>query len=648
MSGFFGIFRPQGGPVDLEAFEQMKTAMQREGFDGMETHVEDKIAMGHLMLRVSPESKYDKQPLKSSCGNYLLVGHFRLDYRDELGDKLGLTQAELEVTPDSQLAMLAYQRWKEKCVHHLEGDWAFLVYDYKKDLVFIAKDPFGYSAIFFRKYKDQFYFSSMTDCLLGISLFENEINFNQFFRQSIVNVGPSLSETLVKDLYSMECGNFLLVDSKLNENKIKFFGMQKIRSIKYRFELDYSFTLSSFFSLSVKSKLSQIKSVGLFLSGGLDSTGVAHFASKELAFCGEELHSYTSFPYYLSEISEKHLLVANEVPLVKSFIKTHNNIIANFCNFPDSLISELLLSDYVGDAFNPIVNPNIFWIDGILSEMEERGIAVALNGQLGNFTLTPSAPFIHAEMFLGLKFVSLIRELMAISIRDSKSFIFTFRDRVLSPLKFQFKSLVRYIFFYFTNSHIKNLIFDSTSTFFKSFKTFNHIENLPNFSFVSSSRKLRLMQVLSVSGIGGKMWYREAEKKRLQVSDPTSDCRLILFSFSIPEKEYNKRGNYKAVYKNMMSNRLPCGVLQNPHKMMQSFDIHERFKNDHRLKNILISINIKSSQISFVKIEKLNKLYDSIMKAKNQTLPYTQILIFLNTISLILFYFRIKRIALHK
>ena len=128
MSGFFGIFRPQGGPVDLEAFEQMKSAMNREGFDGMEIHVEDNIAMGHLMLRVSPESQYDKQPLKSSCGNYLLVGHFRLDYRDELGDKLGLTQAELEVTPDSQLAMLAYQKWKEKCVHHLEGDWAFVIF----------------------------------------------------------------------------------------------------------------------------------------------------------------------------------------------------------------------------------------------------------------------------------------------------------------------------------------------------------------------------------------------------------------------------------------------------------------------------------------------------------------------------------------
>lgn len=646
MSGFFGIFRPQGGPVDLEAFEQMKTAMHRDGFDGMETHVEEKIAMGHLMLRVSPESKYDKQPLKSSCGNYILVGHFRLDYRDELGDKLGLTQSELEVTPDSQLAMLAYQKWKEKCVYHLEGDWAFLVYNRKKESLFIAKDPFGYSAVFFRKFKDQFYFSSLTDCLFDISFFKNEINFNQFFRQSIVNVGPSESKTLIKDLFSMECGTFIVFDSKLNEQKVKFFSLQELKSIKYKDEFDYSFSLFSIFSHSVKSKLYNTRSVGIFLSGGLDSTGVAYFASKELALSGKVLNSYTSFPYYLSEISEKHLAVANEVPLVKCFTKNHKNIETNFCNFPDTRISKLLLSNFVCDAFSPIVNPNIFWIDGILSEMQDKNVKVVLNGQLGNYTVTPSAPFIHAEMFLRFKFLTLYRELKTISIRESKLITLTFRDRVLSPLKFQFKTLVNYLLFYFTNSHINSLIFDRKSIFFKSFKAFNQIENLPNFSFVSSSRKLRLMQVFSVSGVGGKIWYREAEKKRIQISDPTSDFRLILFSFSIPEKEYNKRGNYKAVYKNMMSNRLPPEVLHNPNKMMQSFDIHERFKNDHGIKSILNKINSNSRQISFVKIEKLNKLYSSILKAENHTLPYAQILTFLNIVSLILFYFKIKRVTL--
>ena len=76
-------------------------------------------------------------------------GHFRLDYRDELGDKLGLTQAEIEVTPDSQLAMLAYQRWKEKCVHHLEGDWAFVVFNIHLNQLFLARDSTGISSLFF-------------------------------------------------------------------------------------------------------------------------------------------------------------------------------------------------------------------------------------------------------------------------------------------------------------------------------------------------------------------------------------------------------------------------------------------------------------------------------------------------------------------
>ena len=81
MSGFFGVFSP-GGNVDRLAFDQMQTAIHREGYGELETHVDDRIAMGHLMLRVTPESTYDKQPLNSSCGRYLLVGHFRLDYRD--------------------------------------------------------------------------------------------------------------------------------------------------------------------------------------------------------------------------------------------------------------------------------------------------------------------------------------------------------------------------------------------------------------------------------------------------------------------------------------------------------------------------------------------------------------------------------------
>ena len=128
MSVFFGVFSP-GGNLDQVAFDQMKSAIHREGYDELDTLIDDRIAMGHLMLRVTPESVYDKQPLKSDCGRYILTGHIRLDYRDELGDKIGLTQKQLQNTPDSLLVMNAYQKWRDKCVLHIEGDWSFVVYD---------------------------------------------------------------------------------------------------------------------------------------------------------------------------------------------------------------------------------------------------------------------------------------------------------------------------------------------------------------------------------------------------------------------------------------------------------------------------------------------------------------------------------------
>jgi asparagine synthase (glutamine-hydrolysing) len=642
MSGFFGIFRPQGGPVDLEAFEQMKTDMNKEGFDGMETHVEEKIAMGHLMLRVSPESKYDKQPFKSPCGNYLLVGHFRLDYRDELGDKLGLTQAELELTPDSQLAIKAYQKWKEKCVHHLEGDWAFAIYDYSKESLFIAKDLFGYSAVFYTKSGGHYYFSSLTDCLSNISLLKNEINFNQLFRQSIPYVGPSLNETLLKVVYSIEAGTYSLIDLNLNEEKFKFVDLNNLPVIKFRDELDYSHLLSSFFSQSVRSKIRGWNSVGVFLSGGLDSTAVAYFVLKELHYRGDILKSFTSFPFYLSEISEKHLKVANEVPLVKSFAREHENIETYFLNFPQSKISELLLSDYVFDLFNPIVNPNNFWIEGILKEMQVQKVSMVLNGQLGNYTLTPSAPFIHTEMFFSLRFIELFRELREISISSKKSMLSVFRDRILSPLKFQISTLKKNVLFYHTDFFKFRSLFDKSYSIFNSFNTKKQIEGVPYYSFISSSRKMRLMQVLSISSIGGKMWYKEAEKKALQISDPTSDSRLISYSFSIPEREYNKRGNYKAVYRNMMSGKLPDSVLYNPFKMMQSFDIHFRFKEDQELKRILDEIVKKAHLIPFLKVEELVQLYGKIMKSTSKVSIYDDIFQFLRITSLVLFLFKRK------
>ena len=191
MSSFFGIFNPKGTGIDKEAFEQMRQAADQPGHDGIQIYVDEYIALGHVMLRVSPESQYDQQPLKSSCGNYILVGHFRLDYRDELGDKLGLTQAELENTPDSHLAMKAYQKWKEKCVNHIEGDWCCLIYDINKVRVDLLKCPVGIAALFYGKFDDVLFIGTDTAYILNQNTINFKVDYKELRRLSTISAYPS-------------------------------------------------------------------------------------------------------------------------------------------------------------------------------------------------------------------------------------------------------------------------------------------------------------------------------------------------------------------------------------------------------------------------------------------------------------------------
>jgi hypothetical protein len=168
---------------------------------------------------------------------------------------------------------------------------------------------------------------------------------------------------------------------------------------------------------------------------------------------------------------------------------------------------------------------------------------------------------------------------------------------------------------------------------------------VPFYSCIKSSRNLRQIQLSTVSTIAGKIWYREAEKKALQISDPTSDHRLILYSFAIPEKEYNKCGIHKAVFRNMMKGRIPDDLLDNSNKMVQSFDIWFRFKNDDGIKLILDEVLANSSQIPFINPESLSNLYEEIINSNSGLSIYPKIFQFLTNLSLILFFLGVNRIT---
>ena len=616
MSGFFGIFRPQGGPVDLEAFEQMKTAMHKDGFDGMETHVEEKIAMGHLMLRVSPESKYDKQPLKSSCGNYILVGHFRLDYRDELGDKLGLTQSDLEVTPDSQLAMLAYQKWKEKCVHHLEGDWAFAIYS-NLSSVFFARDIGGYSALFYLYANSQLYFSTDLNVLVAFGILPVKVDLGQYLRIGISGLGCSNGNTLFKGICHLKSASFIKICQVDSLKQFTYREFKPILSLKYKFQEDCFQEFFSLINQAVATRLRGCSRVGILLSSGLDSTTIAYFSALYLKYKNKTLHTFTSYPQYNDDIYGLEVSRSREDIHVKLFLEHFENVDAKYMDFENFSHAGLLRDKKSIDYFDPLVTNNSFWLEGILKEASQKKVLTMLNGQLGNYTISWDAPKLDLYLLLSGKLFVVLKRLCFASSVKNFSGIKYLKENFYRPfvffIKVYFKSL--------TNSKRDLLINDSLiskSVYDSQNWDIGHTKDelIPNYSLILNPQELRQKLFKSnLSSIGMK-WYGASHRNGLNSLDPTTDFRVVEFSYSLDEEWFNQKAISKYILRKVMVGKLPDSILNQQKISFQSIDIGLRLINDRDLIGIIEEIEKNPISSKMFGRTNFSQLYSSLSSEK--------------------------------
>jgi len=591
MSGFFGIFRPQGGPVDLEAFEQMKTAMHREGFDGMETHVEDKIAMGHLMLRVSPESTYDKQPLKSSCGNYILVGHFRLVYRDELGDKLGLTQAELDMTPDSKLAMLAYQKWNEKCVHHLEGDWAFVLFNTINLCLLLFKSPTGNSCCYFYATEEILMFGDEISGILEVLGNSARIDDEQFARVMLPMVRVKNGFTLLKNVFQLQPGQFLHFSKTLSCVKKNYYTHVRSGTLKYKFNADYIFTFESAFSAAILTRVKTESKKGILVSAGRDSSSLCYFMAKELEYRSSRLDSYTLKLAFGDSFKEDDLLRIDESLLVSEYVKKFNNVDLQAVDAKENSFSELFHNRDSYQFQSPIIPAHQLWIGSILKRAKKNGVKSVITGQFGNYTLSVTSSLYFIGLLRGLNFKKFVTDFTNLKKTSKKSYRFLFGFYIVNPvrnfLKWQLKQF----------SSLSSL---NESFGLKSLDLFvsRHLSKskLIDESFVIRASpyldgaKLKRVNIVNNCLFVPTAWWYMSKQNGIEVIDPTADIRFIETSLAIPEEIFFYKGQSYYLFYRMMQSKPEYAILNDGVKRFQMMDLGLRLEQDASLHKLIADL----------------------------------------------------------
>jgi|LakMenEpi03Aug12_release.lakeMendotaPanAssembly.Ray.scaffolds.fasta_scaffold96423_3 asparagine synthase (glutamine-hydrolysing) len=637
MSGFFGVFSP-GGDLDHLAFDQMKSAINRDGYDELDTYIDDQIAMGHLMLRVTPESVYDKQPLKSDCGRYILVGHFRLDYRDELGDKLGLTQMELELTPDSLLVMKAFQKWERKCVDHIDGDWAFVIYDRIVNELSCFKDRFGVSSLFYCKKNGDYLFSSVPHVFRNLSGTQFQIDLHQLYRISFNEIGLEENRTLFNDVFYLLANTYQIVSSFGNINSFIYTSLKSINTVRYKYEVDYILQFHSLFAGAIKSRISKLDRAGVFQSSGLDSNAILYFTAKEMEYKNKDINTYTSCNAYLDRISKKYHERISDDFLFRQSLKGYKNVTPFFLDFRNVSFKKEF-ENSLEDYDNPLVTKSKFWLRGIMEKAKGDMMQMMFTGQLGNFTITWDAPNILVTHLLKFRFTFFFKEFILLKKRSRLSILKVFRIFIMSPFYNYLKQL------FLIHSGQKKYNLERGSVFLKPIgKPLRWRDELARKTLISNltsklnSNVLRESILYLNANVTGGRWYKEGFSFGIMTSDPTIDSRLVNYLFGIPEVYYNMGGATKYLFKKMMESKIYNPILNNPHTIEQSFDLRHRILADSFFRDYMLELDKTGSLFPFIDVESLKYSFRTLENSTSEVTSNKEAIKFMKNLSIVYLY----------
>ena len=165
MSGIVGIFNRDGAPIERALLQSLVDFLAYRGPDAHDCWTETSIGLGHTLLRTTPDSFDERQPVVFE-GRYWITADARLDGRAELRAALDRSGSGIgHSVPDSELILRAYAKWGSACVEHLRGDFSFAIWDARNKRLFCARDQFGVKPFYYASVGSVLVFSNTLDCI---------------------------------------------------------------------------------------------------------------------------------------------------------------------------------------------------------------------------------------------------------------------------------------------------------------------------------------------------------------------------------------------------------------------------------------------------------------------------------------------------
>lgn len=281
MSGIAGIIHFDGKPIEPGLIEKMTGAMAHRGPDGINHWVKGSVALGQCMLRTTPESLEEHQPLTNEDESLVLVMDGRVDNWVELRRELLGRGAMLRNRADVELVLRAYEIWGEECPDRIIGEYVFFIWDARQRRLFGARDAAGTRHFYYHASNGWFSFASEIKGLLALERIEPRLNESRLLDYLVEEFDRDDEVgTFYQDINRMPAGHAMWATSH-GPRTWRYWNPGNLPAISFSSLDECAEEFLEQFRVAVKCRLRSIGSIGAMLSGGLDSSSIVGLISKD-------------------------------------------------------------------------------------------------------------------------------------------------------------------------------------------------------------------------------------------------------------------------------------------------------------------------------------------------------------------------------
>lgn len=402
---------------DLEFSRESLHVLSHRGPDQFGEWVDDRVYLGHRRLSILDLTENGKQPMCSD-DKVILTANGEIYNFKELRAELE-KECTFTSESDSEVLLHGYQVWGiKKLLDKIDGMYSFVIYDREKSKLYLARDRVGIKPLYYSTVNNRIAWSSE---LKSLEVFygkeDLDVDNTSLYDFLTYRYIPA-PKTLYKNIFKLEPSHYLEID--VTDNTIKKEQYWRLEVSEHSVSIESaSARLKELIRESVEEQMVSDVPVGVFLSGGMDSSVVAAEASDMV----DKVSTYSiGFDVKSHNETEYARLVA------ASFRTNHNERILD-----ESATADMYekMRDWYDEPFSDTSAYSTY----LVSKFAKEEVTVVLTGDGGD------------ELFGGYKWYRAFSRMRPIHVRLPKvikSFILKFKVSHKRSLFSRFVNRLRY------------------------------------------------------------------------------------------------------------------------------------------------------------------------------------------------------------